>query len=378
MVPIQAEKPRQPLTEVDIRKLRPGPKDRWIGDGRGLYLRVRSTGAKTFVVRSKRGGHTRIITLGKWPYYALGRARAEAARIAADRPDAPTPAVAHTVKAVVDEYFETRIASRYRRQKNARTYRDRLVRELGWRKVRDVSPVHLSTAVKAYAKDSPVAANRFLAFVKQVMSYAVASGYVPASPAAALTRRIAGGGESPRDRVLSHAELRALWGAEGDHGRLLRFLVLTGARIGETQRATWGEFDPVAHRWRIPAAHTKSNRAHWVHLAPLTREVLGPRGTYSALALRIASETAVQAWLRRWCQREGIAPAFTPHDLRRTFASWLGALGVAPHVIAKCLNHQLEGSESINVYLRAEYEAERIEATERWAKGLARLVEFRP
>ena len=237
-----------------------------------------------------------------------------------------------------------------------------------------MSPVHLSTAVKAYAKDSPVAANRLPAFVKQVMSYAAASGYVSANPAAALTRRIAGGAESARDRVLSGAELRALWGAEGDHGRLLRFLVLTGARIGAAQRATWGEFDPVAHRWRVPAAHTKSNRAHWVHLASLTREVLGPRGAYSALALRIASETAVQAWLRRWCEREGIAPAFTPHDLRRTFASRLGALGVTPHVIAKCLNHRFEGSESINVYLRAEFETERVEATEQWATDLARIV----
>lgn len=366
------------LTDARIRALKPGPKDRWVGDGRGLYLRLRSTGAKTLVVRSKRGGRTRVITLGEWPHYGLAKARAEAARISADRSGAALPASSPTVKAVADEYFEARIAARYKRQKNARTYRDRLVREAGWRKVRDLAPVHLSAMVKAYAKTAPVGANRFLAFVKQVLSFAVESGYLLHSPAAALTRRIAGGEEAPRTRVLSDDELRKLWAAPGDHARLLRFLLLTGARIGEAQRATWAELDLAARRWRVPAAHTKSARAHWVALAPLTVEVLGPRGAAAALALRTASETSVQAWLARWCEREGIAPRFTPHDLRRTFATRLGSLGVAPHVIAKCLNHLLEASESINVYLHAEYEAERVAATEAWAAELARIVGATP
>ena len=216
-------------------------------------------------------------------------------------------------------------------------------------------------------------ANRFLAFVKQALSFAVESGYLQHSPAAALTRRIAGGEEAPRVRVLTDAELRLLWAAPGSHARLLRFLLLTGARIGEAQRATWAEFDLPAKRWRVAAAHTKSARPHWVHLAPLTRAVLGSRGAASALALRTTSETSVSL-ARALVRARRDAHRFTPHDLRRTFATRLGSLGVAPHVIAKCLNHLLEASESINVYLRAEYEAERVAAVERWAAELARLV----
>ena len=190
--------------------------------------------------------------------------------------------------------------------------------------------------------------------MKLCFGFAVESGYVPANPTAALTRRIAGGDESARDRALTDEEIRALWHAPGEHTRLLRFLLITGARIGEAQKAAWARINFTARRWTIPAEHSKNKRAHWIHLPDLALEILGSAGAPSALALRSASETAVQAWLKRWCDREEIAPRLTPHDLRRTFATRLGDLGVAPHVIAKCLNHAIDVGEALGVYLRAE------------------------
>jgi integrase len=76
--------------------------------------------------------------------------------------------------------------------------------------------------------------------------------------------------------------------------------------------------------------------------------------------------------MRRWCERNGIAEPFTPHDLRRTFASRLGDLGVAPHVIRACINHVEPGS--LSVYLRSDFAPERIAATEAWAAELRRIV----
>jgi integrase len=64
--------------------------------------------------------------------------------------------------------------------------------------------------------------------------------------------------------------------------------------------------------------------------------------------------------------------AWTPHDLRRTFATRLGDLKVAPHVIDKLLNHTLEGVSAI--YNRAELLEEREAATKLWAAELARIV----
>ncbi len=59
------------LTDITIKALKPVGKDQWVCDGNGLYLRVRKTGGKSWVLRRKRQGHTRIITLGKYPNLRL-------------------------------------------------------------------------------------------------------------------------------------------------------------------------------------------------------------------------------------------------------------------------------------------------------------------
>ena len=56
------------------------------------------------------------------------------------------------------------------------------------------------------------------------------------------------------------------------------------------------------------------------------------------------------------------------HDLRRTAASGMARIGVAPHVIEKVLNHQSGVISGVAaVYNRHGYEAEKREALERWA-----------
>jgi len=66
------------LTDTSIRNLKPRDQDYMVGDGAGLWLRVRTSGAKVFIVRKKAAGKTRIITLGKWPDLSLLEARRKA------------------------------------------------------------------------------------------------------------------------------------------------------------------------------------------------------------------------------------------------------------------------------------------------------------
>jgi hypothetical protein len=69
------------------------------------------------------------------------------------------------------------------------------------------------------------------------------------------------------------------------------------------------------------------------------------------------------------------APEFRLHDLRRTMASGLAALGVPLVVTEKILNHSdgvLRGVAG--VYTRYDYRAERIDALARWASHIDGLV----
>ena len=61
-----------------------------------------------------------------------------------------------------------------------------------------------------------------------------------------------------------------------------------------------------------------------------------------------------------------------PHDLRRTCATRLNALAVLPHVAEKILNHTMQGVMA--VYNRADCKTERVEAMQRWADELDRIL----
>jgi integrase len=52
---------------------------------------------------------------------------------------------------------------------------------------------------------------------------------------------------------------------------------------------------------------------------------------------------------------------WTPHDLRRTGATMMGALGVRPDVIEKCLNH-VEQNKLVRIYQRQKLQMEQAEA----------------
>jgi integrase len=63
---------------------------------------------------------------------------------------------------------------------------------------------------------------------------------------------------------------------------------------------------------------------------------------------------------------------WTCHDLRRTFATRTNAIGVAPHVVERMLNHTLPGL--MQTYNRATYDAERQEALEAWSSCLLGFI----
>lgn len=356
------------LSDLRIRKLKPGARDKWVSDGNGLYLRLRASGARSWVLRRKRGGHAEVITLGTWPKLSLADARVKAAAVSGK-----TVSTA-TLGALLEVWHSDIVAKTYRRAADVAAYFDRLDPGLKATKLRDLERLEVRAALRRYAdKRGPVGANRLLSILKTALRFAVDAGYLQSSPLEGLSPDLVGGAETARVRVLTDEELLRLWREDSPHVPLLRFLLLTGQRIGEAQRARWSHVR--GDRWVIPAEHAKNHRAHWVALSRQALELLRGQDETRALVFGTATDTGVQAWLRRWCEREKIEPAFTPHDLRRTFATRLNSLGIAPHVVEKVLNHALEGVMAI--YNRAEYETERAEAMQRWADELDRLVTVR-
>ncbi len=84
------------------------------------------------------------------------------------------------------------------------------------------------------------------------------------------------------------------------------------------------------------------------------------------------SDRALPKAVIRLQERIGI-DKWTPHDLRRTFATQLGeTLRIDPVVIEKCLGHKMP--KIMATYNKNEMLPERKEALEKWANYIEKLV----
>ena len=69
-------------------------------------------------------------------------------------------------------------------------------------------------------------------------------------------------------------------------------------------------------------------------------------------------------------------PHWTPHDLRRSFATHAAGIGIQPHIIEACLNHVSGHKAGVaGIYNKAAYEPEKRTALDRWAAHLLAVVE---
>lgn len=179
--------------------------------------------------------------------------------------------------------------------------------------------------------------------------------------------------EYSRERVLTDAELRTVWKAAveegGAAGRLVRLLILTGARRSEIMTLRHSQI----HDDTIELPRTKMGTAFSIAITPAVRAVLDecPKsgkyiitggdkcpGDHSGLKDKIDALAAVDDW--------------TFHDLRRTMRTGLAKLKVDFVTAEFCINHRLRGAAKVyDMHDRAD---EMREAWERWSRHVAGLV----
>lgn len=374
------------LLDSQVKALKPKDAEYLVRDNTGLYIRVRPTGTKSFVLRRKVSGTTIRTTLGQYPKTSLRQARslAGAQRIKdqekkRDKINFLDTTDILTFGDLLDQYYDVRIARDHKRPRQVRLYIDNRipaeVKNLDICELTDYESLRFRSGIQnwlvRYAKDSgPVGANRLLAILKQATRYGVAAGKILIDPLAPLTKKEVGGMEKPRVRILTDKEIRMLWTSDSPHTSLFRFLLLTGQRIGEAQNAF--RTDIHGDRWIIPAENSKNGKEHWVPIVPAVQSVIDGQPADRDEIFATRSTTGTQAWLRRWLDKQKVDPRYTPHDLRRTMVTRLNDLGVAPYVVEKLVNHSMGGV--MGVYNRSEYLDERFDAARLWAQQVSEIV----
>jgi len=365
------------LTTKSIGNMKPGLGE--VSDGRvpGLSVFSGRRGPVSFGLRYRRpgSGRTAKITLGRINLgeplddlqrgdpLTLAQARAMALELHQQIERGIDPGRDHhrrdTFGEVMDRYFRER-ASVNRSGRHARQIIENDCGDWMNRPMRSITSRDVRDLVKRASNRARTAGSNLKAQIGPVFAYAMAEEVIDDNP----VRRV----QSPtkavaRDRVLTDDELREVWRAADNLGKLL---ILTGARLGEAEKfeAAQLDLDGDAPTWTVPASAAKNAKAHVIALCPRAVELLRD-GLPSISRSR---------WRQAWREQSGVD--FVPHDCRRTMASGMAALGIDHHIIERCLNHQPKSMTAVAlIYNRHAYAEQMRAAWMRWADHVESVVE---
>lgn len=390
------------LTDRSISALKPKA-DRYEAweDGRtGLGVRVSPKGRKSWIYMYRFEGTPRRMTLGTYPAMGLANARVRHAKARAMLEKGIDPGAveierrrvergAETVSDLIEEYLEKWAKPRKRSAaEDERMLRKDVLPVWGKRKARDITRRDVITLLDGIAeRGSPIQANRTLAVIRKMFNFAISRDILDATPVAMVK---APAKERQRDRVLSADEIWKLWtgldtAAMSEGVKLaIKLQLVTAQRKGEIVGASRPEFDVETGVWTIPAERSKNGQAHRVPLSPLAlalireaRDLAGgsPWLFPSPRKDGPVDPPAINHALYRTLPDLGLENV-TPHDLRRTAASGMTALGVPRLTVSKILNH-VETSVTA-IYDRRGYDNEKRHALDAWAARLEEIVSGKP
>jgi integrase len=351
----------------------------------GFGCRVTPKGARSWIVEYRpHGGGRRIakkrITLGAVSVLTPDQARQAAADVLAKvrlGHDVPHDRAARRQVPTLDDLAERFMQEEVRPKRKPRTsdlydmyLRVHVLPALGLKRAREITIADIAKLHRKIGVKAPVTANRVVALISSVFSWAARLGEVPEdlNPARGISRYR----EQGRERFLSGDELvrlgNALREAETigvpwtiDETRVtakhvpkknrrtkvspfataaIRLLLLTGCRLREILNLRWQEFDRERGMLFLPDSKTGRKPVILSGAALAVLEGLPRSGEYVIAGQR--GDRARHDLKRPWeaiRQRARLRP-IRLHDLRHSFAATGAASNLGLPVIGKLLGHK--------------------------------------
>ncbi len=325
---------------------------------------------------------------------------------------------AHSVKELVEEYLK-RHAQKFKRswQEDERILNRNVLPKWGKRKAASITKRDINLLLEDIVdRGAPAMANNTFKIIRRMLNYAVEKDILLHSPAVGIKL------PSPkveRERVLSEAELKTLLktinnaSMSADVCRALKLILMTAQRPSEVIGMHVNELD--GRWWTIPSERAKNGKSHRVYLTDTALELIGGikqidpdtgkstpktyifpcrhKGKEQSIHRHALSRAIVnncpsgctmdcskcddaecKADQRTLEEKNKLGIAhFTPHDLRRTAATFMEQAGEMDEVIDAVLNHVKRGV--IKVYNQYRYDKEKQAALEKWEQKLLSLIE---
>ncbi len=372
--------------EVDTRKAG------FHSDGGNLYLRVKDTGARSWVFRYKLAGKVTELGIGSKNAVSLARARELAGKMRTALADGKNPSdvlnrrdtTAMTFADCATELIETK-RSGWRNAKHAAQWTATLEQyaypTIGSKLPADISLADVKAILLPMWAIKTETATRLRQRIEAVLDYATvhegAHGrYNPARwkgnldqvlPAASkVTKRVH---HAAADYADVPGILSALRDKDFVSAYCLRFTILTAARSGEARGALWNEIDFTAKTWTIPAHRMKAAVLQRVPLCDEAMQVLtkmlewrmgDSERVFSGERGGLLSDVAINKTLH------SIAPDVTVHGFRSSFRMWGAETTAYPSAVLEAALAHVNPNEVEASYQRSDLFDRRRELMQAW------------
>ena len=372
------------LTVISARNAQPGRH----ADGDGLYLMVKPTGSRSWLLRVQFKGRRRDIGLGSFTDLTLAEAREEAAklrRVARRGQDAIIER--DKEKFTVPTFKDAMIAAHEELAKGwvpkyAAAFLSSLeahaVPRLGRQRVDLIDHAMVRDALAPIWTQTPVMARKVRVRINQVLGYAKSRKWrTDAVPDAkevrtGLAKHSKGGKFAAMPHKDVPAFLAAMTAAGVSMGRLaLLFTILTAARNGEVRAATWEQIDAADALWHRPAGAMKGREAHTVTLSPaalaVIEQVRSMTGGVGLIFPGAGGRPLSDMTLTKAMRTAGVGE-YTVHGFRSSFRDWTAEMmPTVPAMVAEMALAHSVGNETERAYLRTDLREQRRALMAAWA-----------
>lgn len=393
------------LTALKVRNAKPGRH----GDGEGLYLLVKPSGARSWLLRIQQGGKRRDIGLGS---VDLSNRSADE-----QRPSDAIPLLSRrllTLQEARDKAAELRkfaragrdpLSERDRERRKVPTFQDAAKAchqdlKASWTK-RQADTFLSSLQRHAFPKLGRLPIDKVEASdirdmlapiwgkysdmsrkvkgrVGQVLNYSHSKGWRPTeAPSRSVTMGLGKRAASSNLPAMPYTDVpsfvAALNSKEQTMGRLaLLFVILTAARSGEVRNARWSHIDREKKVWLRPAALMKGRTAHVVTLSDAALKVLDRAASLSTPQpdglVFSASRHPLSDMTLTKVMRDAKAVQ-TVHGFRSSFRDWAAErMSEIPDAVAEAALAHVTPDKVVRAYKRTDFIEMRRKLLQAWGE----------
>lgn len=391
-----------PLTDTQIKGLRPAPTPFKHSDGGGLHLLVSPTGGKLWRLSYRHGGKQKTLAFGAYPAVSLSEARRkrdDAKRLLANAVDPAQQAkIEKTNRHIANTNTFAAIAAEFLAKVEREGKADAtLVKkrwlltmaksDLGTRPIAEISATEILLPLRRVeAKGNYETARRLRAVIGQVFRYAIATARAENDPTfglkGALTAPVVTHRAALIDRKAFGGLLRSVWAYEGmaETRAALQLMTLLYPRPGELRQAEWNEFDLDGGVWTVPATRMKMRREHRKPLTALAVAILRDlhkltgHGRLAFPSVQSTARPMSENTLNSALRRMGFSSAeASAHGFRASASTLLNESGQWQADAIEAELAHVGADEVRRAYHRAAYWEERVRMADWWAKQVENL-----